>query len=210
MWKPSSAGLFAMLLLGGCAAGVKHDFDQKGLELGVATSATVAVGTLDHRPYVVNGQKAQNYVGLSRGGFGNPFDVVTQSGRPLASEISSAIAGSMKDKGVDVRAVELKPALSLDEAGAALRAAGTQRSVMIRLQEWKSDAMVNTGLTYDFELRVLDKNGTVLVSKLQQGKENLGGADPFSPGGASQVVPRFRRMLETLFQQPDVVKALQP
>lgn len=210
MRKPFSAGLIAMVLLGGCAAGVKHNLDQQGLEFGIATSATVAVGTLDHRPYVINGQKAQNYVGMSRGGFGNPFDVTTQSGKPLASDISSAIAGSLKGKGVDARTVELKPALSVDEAGAALRAAGTQRLVMMLLQEWKSDAMVNTGLTYDLELRVLDSSGTVLVSKRQQGKENLGGADAFSPGGASQVVPRFRRMLETLFQEPDVTKALQP
>jgi hypothetical protein len=116
----------------------------------------------------------------------------------------------MKDKGVDAKAVELKPALGLDEARAALRAAGTQRSVVITLLEWKGDAMINVGLTYDFDLRVFDKDGKMLTSKLQQGRENLGGADPFTPGGTSQILPRFRRMMEMLFQAPEVVKALQP
>jgi len=209
MWKSLSVG-FAVLLLGGCAVGVKHDFDQKALNLGITTSATVAVGTLDHRPYVVNGQKAQNFVGVSRGGFGNPFDVVTQSGKPLASDISGSIAASMKDKGVDAKAVELRPALSVDEASTALRAAGAQRLVMIRLLEWKADAFVNVGLTFDFVLSVFDKDGRLLVSKLQQGKENLGSGDALKPGGSAQVLPRFRRMMEVLFQEPDVAKALQP
>ena len=210
MWKSLGIGLIELLFLGGCAYGVKHDYDQKALDLGIATSASVAVGTLDHRPYVVNGQKGQNFVGLSRGGFGNPFDVTTQSGRPLASDISGSIVASMKGKGVDAKAVELKPALSLDEASSAVRAAGTQRSVVLTLLEWKADSMINIGLNYDFDLRVFDKDGKLLVSKLQQGRENLGSSDPFSPGGSSQVLPRFRRMIEMLFQEPDVVKALQP
>ena len=210
MWKSVSAGVLIVLLLSACPIGVKHDYDQKLLDLGIATSATVAVGTLDHRPYVVNGQKAPDFVGVSRGGFGNPFDVTTQSGKPLASDISGSIVASMKAKGVDAKAVELKPALSLDEASIAVRAAGTQRSVVLTLLEWKADSMFNVGLNYDFDLRVFGKDGKLLVSKLQQGRENLGSSDPFSPGGSSQVLPRFRRMIEMLFQEPDVSKALQP
>jgi hypothetical protein len=42
------------------------------------------------------------------------------------------------------------------------------------------------------------------------GREHLGPADPFTPGGAAQVIPRYQRMMELLFQDPDVVKALQP
>jgi hypothetical protein len=190
--------------------GVRHNYDQKALNLGITTSATVGVGTLDHRPYVINGQKAENFVGVSRGGFGNPFDVTTQSGRPLASDISSSIVSSMKIDGVDAKAVELRPALSVDEATTALSAAGAQKSVMITLLEWKGDAMVNVGLNYDFLLRVFDKDGKLLTSKLQQGRENLGSADPFTPGGTSQILPRYRRMMEMLFRESDVVKALQP
>jgi len=210
MWKSPSASLTVLLLLGGCAMGVRHNYDQKALNLGITTSATVGVGTLDHRPYVINGQKAENFVGVSRGGFGNPFDVTTQSGRPLASDISSSIVSSMKIDGVDAKAVELRPALSVDEATTALSAAGAQKSVMITLLEWKGDAMVNVGLNYDFLLRVFDKDGKLLTSKLQQGRENLGSADPFTPGGTSQILPRYRRMMEMLFRESDVVKALQP
>jgi hypothetical protein len=202
--------LMTVLLMSGCAVGVKHDYGQTALDLGVATPATVAVGTVDQRSYVVDGRKSPNFVGVTRGGFGNPFDVMTQSGKPLATDISDAVVASMRAKGVNAKAVELRPTDNALEAGNALRAAGVQRSVVITLQEWKSDAMVNTGLAYSLELRVLDREGRPLVTKARQGAENLGSGDPFRPGGGAQVLPRFQRMMETLFREPDVVKALQP
>ncbi len=207
--KSLATALSGLLFLGGCAVGVKHDYGKQALNLEVATPATVAVGTLDHRFYIVNGQKSPDFVGLSRGGFGNPFDVNTQSGQPLATDISNSIVESMKTKGMNARAIELKHTLSVDEAGSALRASGTQRAVMIRIQEWKSDTMINIGFHYDLVLRVLDGSGKVLASKVEQGSENLGSAG-FEPGGGSQVLPRYRRMFEGILRQPDVVKALQP
>ena len=197
----------AAMSLDGCAFGVRHDYGS-ALDLGIATRATVAVGALDHRPYVVDGRKGSDFVGLSRGGFGNPFDVLTLSGKPLAQDISGAIVASMKGTRVAAKAVELKPALSVHEAGAALHAAGTQRAVMIRLREWKADAMIDTGLDYDLELRVLGRDGKVLVSKVRQGNEALGSAEVSRPGGASRVLPRFRRMMELLFREAEVVEAL--
>lgn len=116
----------------------------------------------------------------------------------------------MKGKGVNAKTVELRPGFSADQAMTALRAAGTQKAVLLTMLEWKADTMVNVGFNYDFSLRVFDKDGKLLTSKLQQGRENLGSGDPFSPGGGSQVLPRFRRMMEALFRDPDVVKALQP
>lgn len=209
MWKSLSVGLAGMVLLGGCAMGVKHDYNQTALDLGPPTSATVAVGTLDHRPYIRDGNKGPNFVGLSRGGFGNPFDVTTKSGKPLASDISASIVESMKAKGVAAQAVELKPALADDAARTALLAAGTQKSVLITLQEWKSDTMVNIAFIYDFMLQVFDRDGKVLAVKTQQARENLGSTG-FTPGGSDAVPPRVRRMLEALFQDPEVAKALQP
>src|SRR4030095_16368512 len=135
---------FAVLLVQGCAVGVKHDY-QTPLSLDVSTAAPVAVATLDNRPYIVDGQKTPNFVGLSRGGFGNPFDVTTQSGQPLASDMSNAIVISMKGKGVNAKTVELKPGTPEAQALNQLRAAGAQRSVLLTLREWKGDSMVNVG-----------------------------------------------------------------
>lgn len=60
---------------------------------------TVAVATHDQRPYVVGGNKKPNFVGLSRGGYGNPFDVVTVSGNPLADGFSESISRSLAARG---------------------------------------------------------------------------------------------------------------
>lgn len=204
----SSIVVLAVSLLSGCAIGVKQDYAAP-LNLGVSTPATVAVAALDQRPYVVSGEKPATFVGLSRGGFGNPFDVNTQSGNPLATDISTAIVNSMKDKGVNARAVQLKAGTLDAQATNELRAAGAQRSVLLTLREWKGDTMMNVGFRYDMDLRVLDQSGKVLATKLQQGSENLGAAG-FTPGGGHLILPRFQRMMEILFQDPEVARALQP
>lgn len=208
MWKILGVCL-AVLLLDGCAVGVKHDYSQSGLDLPLS-SYTVSVGTLDHRTYIENGRKQPDFVGLSRGGFGNPFDVTTKSGKPLASDISGSIVTSLKSKGVNAQAVDLSPGLSPNAAEDILHTTGAQRSLLITLKEWKGDAMMNVGLAYDFNVRVLDKDGKLLTSKDQKGNDNLGGADPFKPGGASQIPPRFRQLMEALFKDPDVAKAFRP
>ncbi len=38
----------------------------------------VAVATVDERPYVLNGKNPPTYVGIIRGGFGNPFNRYTE------------------------------------------------------------------------------------------------------------------------------------
>lgn len=58
MSKSLSVGLTVLLLLGGCAYGVKHDY-QSELGLGIATSASVAVATLDHRLMSSTARKAR-------------------------------------------------------------------------------------------------------------------------------------------------------
>jgi hypothetical protein len=198
----------ALSLLGGCAFGVKHDYGAP-LDLNVTTPASVAVGTVDARPYVVTGEKGQDFVGLSRGGFGNPFDVRTQSGKPLASDMSGAIVASLKGKGVNAHFIEVSPAAGPAQALAALRSAGALRLVLLTLREWKSDSMIVVGLHYDLDLRVFDRAGTALATKLHQGSDNLGRSG-FAPGGGASVLQRYRGMMETLFQDPDIVKALQP
>jgi hypothetical protein len=92
-------------LVSGCAIGVKHDYSLGGLDIEADKTARVAIAVHDRRSYVRLGEKAPDFVGLSRGGFGNPFDVATASGEPLADDIASAIATSIRAKGATVAVV---------------------------------------------------------------------------------------------------------
>jgi hypothetical protein len=83
--------------LSGCAVGQKFSYDNITINLGSAGAiGNFSIAVLDFREYVKSGNKSESFVGLSRGGFGNPFDVETRSGSALASEMAAAIAASLQ------------------------------------------------------------------------------------------------------------------
>ena len=198
------------LLTSGCAVGVKHQYDNVVPEIGVATRAKVAVGVQDARPYVVSGNKSEDFVGLQRGGFGNPFDVGTLSGNPLARDFLGVMAASLKRSGASVIPVELAPKQKDAEVKKALLGTGADKGVLLVLREWKSDTMMNTALHYDVLLTILSASGGVLASKTLTGNDDLGGSAFNPPEHARGAVPvAFRKKMEALFTDPAVRKALQ-
>jgi hypothetical protein len=201
--------LVSAAALSGCAVGVKHGYDQTVLA-PVSGSASVAVGVHDERPYVVSGNKADNFVGLSRGGFGNPFDVSTQSGNPLATDMGKAVTSSFEQGGFKAQQVVLDKKLSPQQAQETLLAAKTDRSVLLALVEWKSDTYQRVALLYDMRLTVLDPAGKQLAFKQLAGKDNLGDGGLNPPAYSKEAVPKaFRALMEGLFKDPEVAKALQ-
>ena len=57
------------------------------------------MATQDRREYVLSGNKDPQFVGLQRGGYGNPFDVRTSDDRPLAEDMTTAIVAAMAGRG---------------------------------------------------------------------------------------------------------------
>ena len=159
MLERSTTVLVLAAALGGCAIGVKHGYDETALAPISSGAANVAVGVHDERPYVVDGKKGDNFVGLSRGGFGNPFDINTRSGNPLATDMGKAITNAFKQSGVKAEQVVLDKKLSQKQAQDRLLAAKADRSVLLELVGWKSDTYQHVALIYDLRLRVFDQGG---------------------------------------------------
>lgn len=198
-----------LLGLGACAVGNKHDYDSGIPQLVVQSSATVAVAVADRRPYTLNKDKTENFVGLSRGGFGNPFDITTVSGNALATDFSKTIISALKSKGIDAREI----AVPLGQAGAstqqALIALGRDRSLLLLINDWKSDTYMGTALIYDLRLTVFDKAGRVLAEDALIGRDDLGGSAFNPPAHAKEAVPpAFRAKLEQILNNPKIVAAL--
>ena len=197
------------LILNGCAVGVVHKYDGILPNIQVKTNKKVAVGALDQRPYIINKDKPENLVGLQRGGYGNPFDVITQSGQSLASEFGRTISRGLKKKGIVVENVNLKPSPGISEAKILLRKTGSDRLIILTIAEWKSDTYTRTALIYRVRLEVLDKKFRILASKDLIGKDNLGGNFLNPPAHAKKVVPKaFQEKLEELFQDPSIINVL--
>jgi hypothetical protein len=91
--------LFVLLGLSGCAVGNQHQYAGVAPDLTLKATHSVAVVVVDRRPYVVSGDKDPDFVGLQRGGFGNPFDVTTASGKALASDIADDVTAAPQEAG---------------------------------------------------------------------------------------------------------------
>ena len=193
-------------VLGACAFGQTASYSASPVGLqGVSSSGTVAVGVQDVRPYVVSGNKPERFVGLMRGGFGNPFDVNTGSGGPLAGEMRDALVASLQKRGITAGAVTLSPGDSPSRARGALAQTNARRRVLVTLREWKSDSMMTTALHYDVTLEVMDEKGATLATNAIKGNDNLGSVG-MSPAPA--VTASFSKKFDTLFDDQKIVAAL--
>jgi hypothetical protein len=191
--------------LSGCAVGVEHNYSHAAPQFGSVPAGPFAVGVQDRRPYIISRAKDENFVGLSRGGWGNPFNVTTASGRPLADDFAAAIADGLRRNDASVTVIQLLPGLPPFQARQALVDTGAEKAVFLALNEWKADTYSTTGLIYDIELLILGADGTVLARATRKGKDDLGGSAWNPPAHSREAVPiAFRSKLEEIFSDADI------
>jgi len=195
-----------------CAAGNRHCYDDVVATVQYSATESIVVATVDQRPYVLKHDKTAQFVGLSRGGYGNPFDITTDSGKPLSDDVTHATAASLRAKGFDVAEVHTEVGDAPTNAVQALQASGKPRGIVIVLREWKSDTYGGTALIYDASLTVYDHAGVALAAASIHGRDDLGGnalttLNP--PAHAKQVIPpAFKAKLEQLLNDASVQAAL--
>jgi len=192
-------------LVGGCAVGVTHQYDDGTPDIKASVGTRLSVGVHDRRPYVLSKRKPETFVGLARGGFGNSFDVNTAFGNPKADDFAKTIQSAVSAKGVKSTIVGLSS--GIDETGAVKRPALSGGKVaLVILQEWKADTNMNTALDYDIQAAIIDASGKVFSRKTIVGMDNLGGGSAVSPPDHSRIaVPAaFRGKLEELPLFPEI------
>jgi hypothetical protein len=199
--------LLAILVLSGCAVGNTVDFRAQKPAVTATTDKTVTVAVLDQRGYVISGDKAPNFVGIRRGGFGNPFDVTTRSGGPLAGEITVMVVDALKAQGIEASAVTVAPGKDPQLAAAALAGTSPERGLVVLIGEWRSDLYMNMEVDYDLTAQVLDAEGALLASSNEAGNNRLGQAS-FEKEVSDAASGALKRKLEALLNDPAVVAAL--
>lgn len=192
----------------GCAAGQRIKYNNVGLDIKNQGIYAVAVATLDSRQYVVNGEKEPSYIGTFRGGWGNPFDVTTESNNTLSKDMTNEICASLNEKGYQTTPIYLTKDDTKEHAISKLKGASADRLILLTLHEWYSDTYQNTSLYYDAELNVMSKEGNVMGQSSIKGEDDLGGSfNP--PANAKEKVPQaYKKNLETLLNESSVINAL--
>jgi hypothetical protein len=199
--------IVAALSLGACAVGVKHEYEQLTADIRVK-SPQIALGVHDQRPYVLDGTKKEDFTGLTRGGFNNPFDATTASGKPMADDLAKAIADSLTRNGAQVTVVRLDPKMTKTEAVAKL-AQSAPKAVLLSVLEWKTDLGYVFRHLCDLEMSVIGRNGTVLASeRIADSHEFKKDLDLPRKIFAREVPAVFKQHMEQLFNTPAIAGAL--
>jgi hypothetical protein len=196
--------IVASAFITGCAMGNKYDIRQ-ARAAAPAGSSTVAVGGVDEREYLKRGEIEPEYVGMTRGGYGNPFRVKTATKQPFAEEAAGVVASSL---GPRLRG-PVRSYGSTEAALHTLRSSGAQRLVLLRVKAWESDTLINTSVDVDLVLEVYNAGGKLIASSSDKAYRDLGGNIASPPMHARKVVlAELGRSLTRLMEQPAVANAL--
>lgn len=201
--------LWAALSTAGCAIGNTHTFNyrpQETSEPGRGTTVLV-FAVKDERPYIVAGEEPASFVGEQRGGFGNPFNVLTSDGRPFAQHVAETVERDLEAAGFKVLASDR---LAEGEIGGFLAEQGANRAVAVVMREFNSNTYNNIDLEWDFVATVYDADGKELHRSTEIGKTTLTGSLWNPPKAAKERVPPFFYDLihKLIAGDPEVVRAL--
>lgn len=196
--------LLTALILTGCATFNKYDIRAAKLQR-TPSAGTVAVAGIDERDYLKRGEISPDYVGMTRGGYGNPFQVKTATKLPLALEAAEVVAGSFGDKSPAPAVWDTEQAGAL----AKLRASDAPRFVILRITKWESDTLIRTSLDYSVSIEVVDRSGKTIASAAESKIQPLGG-NFFVPAmhARQSVLSELGNILNRLLAQPQVAAAL--
>lgn len=154
------AVLLAAASVSACVAGQSIDFKYQPEAAGMAAAgATVAVQVEDARPFVVNKDKREAYIGHYRAGFGNTWDVTTLNDRPLRDVLKDDISADLKSQGYSV-------------AGPGQPGAGLLRVIV---RDWNFDTYLNGDFWYELAVEATRPNGPQPVMRVVKDRVHIKG-----------------------------------
>ena len=199
--------LMLVFFVTGCAVGNQYDYGTTEVSLPLVGDGELGVGALERRPYVLDGDKDPDFVGLQRGGFNNPFDVSTASGNPLVDDMSNALQNALRNSGYTVSSLEFDWS-DTSAIASALAKTGKAKNIVLVVTEWKTDVFMNMTLHFDLTLHVVSKDGAKLAENRTQGSEELSGAG-FESQNSRLAADAFETKIGRMFNNPEIQTALQ-
>jgi len=189
----------------GCTMWNKYDL-RKTQVSAPSGQSSIAVACVDERQSLRQGDITPELIGVTRDGYGIPYRVKTATKSPVATEIAAVVT-----RGFGSNRKLAPPITSPDTASAlaALRGTGADRQVLIRIQQYNSDTLINTELDYAFIVEVRDSAGKLLATASKSETANLGG-NFFAPAlhARESVLSKTGSSLSTLLAEPQIQTAL--
>ena len=195
-----------LVALSGCSTFNKFDIRKAQVSVPAGASS-VAVAGVDEREYLKRGEITPDYLGMTRDGVGFPYKVKTATKRPLALEVAEVVTAGFRKAGRQTVPASAQPSNSA--ALAALKATKANRLVVVRIQKWESDTLINTSLYYAITVEVYDPAGKLLASASEAKEQALGGNYFVAAMHANKaILAELGNIMTRLVSSPDVVAAL--
>jgi hypothetical protein len=169
------------------------------LSFSLPFEGPMTLAVLDARPDVVNGERKETFIGLTRSLYGIPFQYHTRSKKPFAQDLSDLVSRALKQGKTPAEVIVVSPFKGRQAAIDALRKSGAERLILLEIRDWWSDTLIHTDLHYDLLLTILNAQGQGLGSNVATGHEELG------KGQQRLLAAATNRILETLFTGETVI-----
>lgn len=176
--------LFILLLFARDATAAMVVLDYSKCRFTIPFSgAGISVAVIDMRAEIRNGDHKPQYVGMMRGGYGNPWNADTRSGQPFADEVSACLSASFAAAGFDMIPAQVHYPDDVTAAMNHLKESDAERKILLVIHEWRSDMITSftkrwTDVYYDLEMVVLDKQNKKAGTARLNGK-----AETLNKGG---------------------------
>jgi hypothetical protein len=170
----------------------------------VETNQKILVAVLDHRPYIVDQDKDPGFVGLVRGGYGNPFNFKTDSGKPLSDELANILARSVNGSPIVTHFTDSEKNIvdRFDKVN-------NDKLVVLEFWEWKIDSMIDAWFYVDAQLSVFNTNGSKIASTKIVEKKDYDGSFWFPISKAQEnYLKATKEYSEKLLNNSEVKKVL--
>lgn len=205
--------LATVTLLAGCAAQMPKSEATPKLYASVDNSVALAV--LEHRPYVLSANKEPAYEGLVRGAFGEVHTIYRPNrpeGERFIDQIANVVRDGLAQEGVKVSVVGMPLGASLEDALAKLGQTDARRYIVIDIAEcnWEwGMALMTSTWKYDFGVTVAGPAGFQTRNKRFTDVDTSKLPKPESYNVFDNYSIHYRRVIESMFNDPSIRQALQ-
>jgi hypothetical protein len=191
------------------ASGAVADYEWTEGQFNLTSEARIAVTVSDQREYILSGNKEPTFTGLARAGFGEPFDVATESGRNLTEDIAISITSGLNASQIQAQTIITEPTLAVESARRQLVQADADRFLHVILHEWKTDTYHSTKLEVNIELVVYGDGEAELLRKTFANVEEARSGKLSPKGRNAEIVSQlYPRKLAELLEDFEVASAL--
>ena len=207
------ASAFLSLLffwISSCSSAWNHPLHQvkpKAIAIG---KGNVLVLVHDHRSEVLSGGQKSSIVGEVRSLYGDPWQIRTASGKPLAQDVGTAMCNALMERGFGCQAEPATSRFPEEEIKKLIEKHAPFRVIKAVISQWESDTYVKTSLKYAISANIYDPNLFSLGYVNLKGEDQLTGNVFTNPAkNASVLVPRaLKGILESILNQDKMVAAL--